>query len=144
MCSKSVMLTLLALLAVCNALNISADPTHNVSFYGEETEKKMEKIVDGIDKTSGALKEIQKVMNSNKTVDLKSALKVVEEFSKLGAVVFPQFKAFSSSMALLNGLIDGGTTPDDKIEKGIYSHICVTASDRERSFGDFQLKNLQL
>ena len=98
------MLTLLAMLAVCNALYISVFSSHNVSFYGEETEKKMEKIVDGIDKTSGALKETKNLITSEKPPDLKSALKVVEEFSKLGAVVFPQLILFSSSFALLNGM----------------------------------------
>ena len=32
----------------------------------------------------------------------------------------------------------------DELEEFTYSHICLTASDRDRSFRDLQLKNLQL
>ena len=120
MFSKSVMLTLLAMLAVCKALNISADVSHNASFYGDDTEKKMEKIAKGIDKTSNFLKETKKLITSNKPPNFNSAIKVVEEFSTLGSLLFPQLKVFSSSLALLNGLIDGGTSADAKIQKGIY------------------------
>ena len=119
MYSKSVMLTLLAMLAVCNALNISADSSHNVSLYEEDTEKQMEKIANGIDKTSNALKETKNLITSNKPPNINSALKLVQEWSTLGSLVFPQLKVFSSSLNLLNGLIDGGTSADARILKGI-------------------------
>ena len=114
------MLTLLAMIAVCNALDISADASHNVSFYGEDTEKKMAKIANGIDKTSNALKETKNLITSNKPPNINSALKLVQEWSTLGSLVFPTLKVFSSSLALLNGLIDGKVSADARIQKGIY------------------------
>ena len=123
MFSKTVLITFLAMLAVCNALYISADVSHNVSFYGddgkgEDKEKKIEKITQGIDKISSALKETKNFVTAKKCPDLKSALKVIEEYSKLGSLIFPQLAVFSSSLALLNGLIDGGDSGDDKVTKG--------------------------
>ena len=120
-----IMLTLLAMIAVCNALYISADVSFNASFYGDDgkdegKEKKIGKITDGIDKASSALKKTKEVINAGKPPDFKAVISVVAEFSTLGSLLFPQLKVLSSSLALLNVLLDGGESPDDKITKGIY------------------------
>ena len=69
MFSESVMLILLAMVAACNALYISADVSYNASFYadddkGEDREKKIEKISKGIEKFGGALKETKNLITA--------------------------------------------------------------------------------
>ena len=136
MFDKTIMLTLLAMLAVCNALYISHDVSYNASFYadddkGEDREKKIEKISDGIDKANSALKETKKLITSDKCPNFKAVFSLIEEYSKLGELVFPELKVFSTSMALLNGLIDGGDSGDDKITKGIvgYKNVIIDSID---------------
>ena len=131
MFAKTIMLTLLAMLAVCKAVDISADVSHNVSSNAndgndkerEKTEKQMKNIADGIDKANSALKKIKVLMTTTKSPNLKASISLMVEFYAFGALIFPQLKVFSSSLALLNGLIDGGGSGDNKVTKGIYMYF---------------------
>ena len=121
------------MLAVCNALYISADVSFNASIYGEDgkgedKEKKIEKISNGIEKFGDALKESKDLITAGKVPDFKAALTVVVKFSEFGSVIFPQMKLLSSSLGLLNGLIDSGESADEKITKGIYMLCAVKYS----------------
>ena len=130
------------MLVVCEVMHISADPSSNVTSDAkddkdakdkekEKTEKQMKNIADGIDKASKALKNIRNLMTTTKAPNIKFSLDLMVEFYSLGGVIFPQLKVFSSSLALLNGLIDGGGSGDDKVTKGILYDITLYIYDSE-------------
>ena len=80
----------------------------------KEKGKTIETIVSGIDKTSTAIQSARDLAQSE-SHGFKDALTVIQSFAELGGVFFPGLNVFASSIGLLNGLIVGGDSPDQRI-----------------------------
>ena len=82
----------------------------------EKEDDKVEKIVDGIEKTGQTIQSVKDLVNGD-THSLKDALNLIQSFSALGSVFFPELAVFASALGLINGLIGGGESPDERIIK---------------------------
>ena len=85
-----------------------------------------------------APKQLFRLFTCYKFIDLKTRLKIINILETLTSVFigFYCFNMYKFTKISFFTYFITITSP--------YSHICLTASDRDRSFGDLQLKNLQL